>query len=159
VKEPADVRELVAGALAGIRGPTIDGRKLNVKVKEAIPPADCDASLITKVLRQLVDNSLKCSPAGSPVTISADYTGDTIVMEVANAGPGIPDDEKDRIFEKYDRGHALRSRAPGMGLGLASAKCLVEAHGGAIWVTSPGEGGAVFHFSLPAATSNPLVRR
>jgi signal transduction histidine kinase len=95
---------------------------------------------------------MKYSPSGSTVAMSSTLIKDPgmIVLSVADAGPGIPEDEQTRIFERHYRGSHNRSRVPGTGLGLASAKYLVESHGGRIWVTNRPEGGAAFHFSLPA---------
>ena len=69
----------------------------------------------------------------------------------------MSDEERHRIFEKYYRGRAARAGTPGMGLGLASAKAIVQAHGGEIWVTTPPRGGAAFHVSLPATMARNAV--
>jgi signal transduction histidine kinase len=74
-----------------------------------------------------------------------------VVISVADAGPGVPEDELAHIFEKHYRGSCQRSRVPGTGLGLAIAKYLVESQSGRIWAVSRPEGGAAFHFSLPPA--------
>jgi signal transduction histidine kinase len=68
---------------------------------------------------------------------------------VVDRGPGVNEDERERIFEKHYRGRAARRRTTGSGLGLASARSIVRAHGGEIWLTSPRGGGAAFHISLP----------
>ena len=151
-KAPRDVSGLVAGALEPLR-PLLGGRRIGVEIADSLPMADCDAKMIEHVLHLLLDNAMKYSPPGSPIAISASSDHDTprIVVSVADAGPGVPEDEQARIFEKHYRGSRHSSSIPGTGLGLASAKCLVEAHGGEIWVTNRPEGGAVFHFSLPAA--------
>jgi K+-sensing histidine kinase KdpD len=150
-KAPHDPRELVSNALRKM-GPLLGARPVGLQIAESLPMAVCDASMIESVLHLLLDNALKYSPVGSPIGISAelDPDRDMIVFTVSDAGPGVPEDERVRIFEKQYRG-SLQSGVPGTGLGLASARCLVESHGGAIWITDRPGGGAMFHFSLPAA--------
>ncbi|MGP8246876.1 MAG: ATP-binding protein [Bryobacteraceae bacterium] len=151
-KAPQDVRDLVTGALETV-GRRTDGRPIRVEVAGALPMAFCDAAIIQQVLHLLLDNAIKYSPPGSPISIASsrdDATG-MVVVSVADSGPGVPADEQARIFEKHYRGSLHSSSVPGMGLGLASARYLVESHGGAIWVTNRAEGGAAFHFSLPSS--------
>jgi two-component system sensor histidine kinase KdpD len=114
--------------------------------------------MMLRVLKQLLNNALKYSPEDSLLTVSAAFTGAAIVIDVVDRGPGVAEDERDLIFEKYYRGRAGRANLQGTGLGLPAAKCIVQAHGGEIWVTSPPEGGAAFHVSLPAANHGPVTR-
>jgi signal transduction histidine kinase len=102
----------------------------------------------------LVDNATKYSPPGSPISIWAEFTGAELLIHVADSGCGIQKDDQQHIFEKYYRGRT-RGRAPGTGLGLSSAKCIVEAHGGEIWVNSVPGSGSIFHISLPVAMEAP----
>lgn len=141
---PAAVAEL--GALAG-------HRPIQLCVPESLPAAECDKDLVTRVLKQLLDNALKYSPDGSPLKVSAEFTGAAIVIDVVDQGPGVDDEERDRIFERNYRGRAAGPGTPGTGAGLASARSIVHAHGGEIWVTSPPAGGAAFHVSLPATSA------
>jgi two-component system sensor histidine kinase KdpD len=149
-KAPQDVRVLVSGALAPL-GPLLRDRQVGVQIEETLPKADCDAEMTQHVLKLLLDNALKYSPPGTPITISSSVDGGTIDIGVSDAGPGVPEDELARIFEKHYRGSHHSSSVPGTGLGLASARHLVEWQGGAIWVNNRPEGGAAFHFSLPVA--------
>lgn len=149
-KAPQDVRVLVSGALAPL-GPLLCDRLVGVQIEETLPMADCDAEMTQHVLKLLLDNALKYSPPGTPITISSSVDGGTIDIGVSDAGPGVPEDEQARIFEKHYRGSHHSSSVPGTGLGLASARHLVEWQGGAIWVINRPEGGAAFHFSLPVA--------
>jgi two-component system sensor histidine kinase KdpD len=73
----------------------------------------------------------------------------TIVVSVADRGPGVDEDERVRIFDKFFRGRRNRFATQGTGMGLAIAKGIVEAHGGKLWVTSEPGQGSVFSFSLP----------
>ena len=153
-KAPQHIEKLIPAAVEEMSA--LAGRRpIHVSVPESLPPAECDKEMIARVLKQLMGNALKYSPEGSPLTVSAEFTGAAIVIDVADRGPGVDYAERDRIFEKYYRGRAARDGAPGTGLGLASARSIVEAHGGQIWVTSPPAGGAAFHVSLPATNGPP----
>jgi len=151
-KAPQDVGDLVSGAL-GRLGALVGERQIGVEIGESLPRADCDAAMIQHVLSLLLDNAVRYSPPGSPISVSASRDDDSpmIVVTVSDAGPGIPEDERSRIFEKHFQSSHRSSSVAGMGLGLASARHLVEAHGGEIWVTGRETGGAAFHFSLPVA--------
>lgn len=128
----------------------VEDRKIQVDIGKDLPPVCVDAELIEVALRQLVDNALKYSPAGSPVTIAAEFKDGRVVVSVADHGPGIGEPEQGRIFEKFYRAEASRHQIPGAGLGLVIAREIVHAHGGEIWVESqPGEG-SVFQFTLPS---------
>ncbi len=148
-KTPNQVKQVVAGAISSL-GALMADRSLEVQIDESLPSAALDAELIQKVIWQLLDNAVKYSPAGSPIRVSAEFTGAEIVVSVADSGCGIPKPDQERIFEKYYRG-AASSRVAGTGLGLPSAKCIMEAHGGEIWVTSTPGSGSVFRISLPVA--------
>jgi two-component system, OmpR family, sensor histidine kinase KdpD len=149
-KRPNSVKQVVARALEGL-GPLAAGRPIDVAIPESLPAAVFDGELIEKVIRLVLDNALKYSPPGSPIGVSAQFTGAEMVLSVADRGCGIPDGERERIFRKHYRGRAAKQGPPGTGLGLASAKCIMEAHGGEIWVTSSPGAGSVFHMSLPVA--------
>jgi len=145
-----EVTRLVSAALETL-DPLLAGQRIAVAVPESLPPAHCDANMVQHVLGLLLDNALKYSPPASPITVSAASDGDRILISVLDVGPGVPEDERTRIFEKHYRGVHQDPCVPGTGLGLASAKYMVESQGGEIWVTNRPGGGAAFHFSLPAA--------
>lgn len=155
-KEPQNLARLIPAAI-GEMGALAASRQIQLRVPESLPPAECDKDMILKVFKQLLNNALKHSPKGSPLTVSADATGARIVISVADCGPGVPEEEHHQVFEKYYRGRAVGLGVPGTGLGLASAKCIMQAHGGEIWVTSPPAGGAAFHVSLPVASASYTV--
>jgi two-component system sensor histidine kinase KdpD len=147
-KTPSPVKEVVGRAMQGF-GMLLDDRPVEVEISESLPHAVCDAEMIEKVIRQLLDNAIKYSPPGSPIRVSAEFTGAEIVISVADSGRGIPKGDQQRIFEKYYRGRNGGSDVPGTGLGLPSVKCILEAHGGEIWVHSDPGSGSIFRFSLP----------
>lgn len=111
-----------------------------------------DASLLREVMRNLLDNAIQYTPAGGGINVSAARIEGFVVITVADTGIGIPQSDQVRIFERFYRVDAARSReVGGTGLGLAIAKHIVEAHGGQIWVESTIAEGSQFHFSLPVA--------
>jgi two-component system phosphate regulon sensor histidine kinase PhoR len=92
------------------------------------------------------------TPCGGNIEVTAADSADQIVITVSDTGIGIPQAEQSRIFERFYRVDAARSReAGGTGLGLSIARHIVEAHGGRIWVESTVGEGSRFHFSIPAA--------
>lgn len=110
-----------------------------------------DAELLVLALRQLIDNALKYSGHGSPVVCRAERAGDRVMLQVIDRGPGIPERERERIFEKYYRRSAVRSMLPGTGLGLYIAREIARIHGGDLWVEPGSPDGSVFCLALPAS--------
>ena len=147
-KASVSVAALVDQAIAGFTAP-LDPRRVAVEIEEGLPQGEGDAELILRVVRQLVENALKYSPLGSPLSVSARLKNGKIVIGVADRGPGIEDNERFRIFEKFYRGRAHRYGTEGTGMGLAIAKGIVEAHGERIWVESEPGRGSAFYFTLP----------
>jgi two-component system sensor histidine kinase KdpD len=149
-KQPVAVAELIAGALSDLAAP-LKGRPLTMHVPADVPAAEADRDFAAQVVKQFVENALKYSPEGSPLEISAELKGGKIVIGVADRGPGIEENERPRIFDKFYRGRRHRFDTKGTGMGLAIAKGIVEAHGEKIWVESEPGQGAVFYFSLAAS--------
>jgi len=148
------VGELVESVLKKMQ-PHIEERTVQMRVPADLPPVWVDGELIEVALRQMVDNALKYSPASAPVLISAERVDGRVVVLVADHGPGIPEQEQTRIFEKFYRAEASR-QIPGAGLGLVIAREIIQAHGGEIWVESKVGEGSIFRFSLPiSAESSP----
>jgi two-component system, OmpR family, phosphate regulon sensor histidine kinase PhoR len=131
------------------------GRK-DLKVVVHIPPKIqvlCDWEQTRRVLINLVHNAIKWSPDGGAITISASYQDDDVLISVFDNGPGVPDDQRERIFERFYQVDTSRSGSQGgSGLGLAICKHIVEAHGGKIWAAGNSlGGGGRFFFTLLAA--------
>jgi two-component system sensor histidine kinase KdpD len=149
-KQPVEVSDLISYALSDL-ALALHGRPLGLHVPERLPAAEADREFAGQVVKQFVENALKYSPAGSRIDISAEWKGGKIVIGVADQGPGIDENERSRLFEKFFRGRRHRFDTKGTGMGLAIAKGIVEAHGEKIWVESEPGQGAVFYFSLPAS--------
>ena len=125
---------------------------LEVDVPPDLPTVRGDASLLRDVLQNLIDNAIQYTPAGGRIQVSATVGAREVVISVADTGIGIPLADQERIFERFYRVDAARSReAGGTGLGLSIAKHIVEAHGGRLWVESEVGRGSKFFFSVPLA--------
>jgi signal transduction histidine kinase len=111
----------------------------------------CSPGVLTSVLSNLVQNAIKYIGEGDArrVSIRAVDGPDRVLVEVNDTGPGVCPADRDHLFEPYARGRD--AKAPGIGLGLATVKRLVEAHGGQVGMQQPGASGSVFWFALPAA--------
>jgi len=108
-----------------------------------------DRERILQVLRNLLANAARYSPAGTPIELRAKRAGDRVRIKVVDRGPGIDSKDMDRIFEKFFRGQQPGScQAPGAGLGLYLSRQIVRAHGSDLIVRSTPGGGATFAFDL-----------
>ena len=118
------------------------------EVLECLPRVVADPGLVARVLENLVGNAVKFSePGAGPVRVSARVDGAMVELQVCDAGPGIEESLRPRIFERFVVGNRP---GRGTGLGLAFCRLAVEAQGGRIRLEHPGPG-AVFAFSLPVA--------
>jgi signal transduction histidine kinase len=117
-----------------------------------------DRDKINQVLMNLIGNAIKFTPAQGRVTVSALRNGkESIQVSVSDTGPGVPPDEKEKIFDRfYQIAQVGGAKPKGTGLGLAICKALVELHGGKIWVESEINRGSTFSFTLPASAPQRL---
>jgi two-component system, OmpR family, sensor histidine kinase KdpD len=132
------------------------GREVVLRLPEELPLVPIDDVLIERVLVNLLENALRYTPPGTPIELAASAGPAEVLVEVLDRGPGLLAGEETRIFEKFFRGEAAQSRH-GIGLGLAVARSIVEAHGGRIWAENRRGGGAAFRFSLPLKGEPPDV--
>jgi PAS domain S-box-containing protein len=117
-----------------------------------LPRASIDAKRIRQVLDNLIDNATKYSPSGTEIEISAEQSGQELIIGVTDHGPGIPAEELTNIFDRmYRIEQRVYSGADGMGLGLYICQRLVKAHGGRIWAESTAGQGSTIRFTLPVA--------
>jgi len=125
---------------------------LDIEIPPGLPPLLGDGSLLGDVLQNLLDNAIQYTPPGGQIRVSASADSRETVATVSDTGIGIPVIDQERIFERFYRVDAARSReAGGTGLGLSIAKHIVEAHGGRLWVESVVGEGSKFSFSIPLA--------
>ena len=152
--EPVPLAEACQSALQALL-PRIQRRRVNVRlaVPAELPPVRADAPALTRVLRHLLGNAVKFSPPDGLVQILAERRGDHIRVAVQDQGPGIPPEERQRIFTLFYQsdGSATR-RAGGMGLGLALVRKLLAAHGTQIELETEVGRGSAFAFELPIAS-------
>jgi two-component system sensor histidine kinase KdpD len=118
------------------------------RVPAGLPLVQYDAVLIERVLANLLENAGKYTAPGSTVTIAAAPHDEWMQVTVSDDGPGLPPGQEEAVFEKFMRGER-ESAKPGVGLGLAICRAIVEAHGGAIRAANQPGGGAAFVFTLP----------
>jgi two-component system sensor histidine kinase KdpD len=125
-----------------------EGRPVALELEPGLPQVEADGELIELAVRQLLDNALRYSPAGSAVMVRAWHEGDLIVVSVSDHGPGIPAGEQSRIFENFYRGSNVGVQS-GTGMGLAIAREIARAHGGDLWLEHSSPEGSEFRLSLP----------
>ncbi len=143
-----DLDDLIDTALETI--PAGNRKRVRLSVPAVMPPIFVDFEQWVRVLRNLIENALVYSPADSEVRVAAADVGGSTEIWIEDCGPGVPPEERERIFEKFYRGKRMTGLAPsGTGLGLAIAREIVTAHGGTIGVTAAAAGGARFEIALP----------
>ena len=126
------------------------GLTLSLQLPGRLPDVAGDSRRLQEVLQNLLDNAIQYTLPGGKIVLSAEAKNDEVIFTVADTGIGIPRSDQPRIFERFYRVDAARSReAGGTGLGLSIAKHLIEVHGGRIWVESEVGEGSQFHFSIP----------
>jgi two-component system sensor histidine kinase KdpD len=124
------LEEVVGSALAAC-APSLQGRPIHVRLADDLPLLSLDAVLFERVLVNLLENAAKYTPAGSAIDIEAVATSDLVTIHVDDHGPGLPPGREDTLFDKFERG-AKESATPGVGLGLAISRAIVQAHQGRI---------------------------
>jgi two-component system sensor histidine kinase KdpD len=146
-KEPYPIRE-VARAVVERLVPLTTQHHVSLDMADNLPPVPLDYMAIDQVFSNLLENAVKYTPPQTAIRIAAHIHADELQVSVSDQGPGIPVDERPRIFDKFYR--LERRHAPhGSGLGLVVCKGLIEAHGGRIWIEDTPGGGVTFIFTLP----------
>ena len=136
--------ELIGQALDDL----VDADRVVVTAPSELPAVRVDAAQIQRALVNVLENALRVSPPGETVSVRLTSTRKEILIRVTDHGPGIPETERERIFEPFHR-VAGRPDEPGAGLGLAIARGFTEANGGRMWLESRGGQGASFVMALP----------
>jgi two-component system phosphate regulon sensor histidine kinase PhoR len=152
--EPFQINDLIRRAIEDLR-PLSDARKQQIvyDAPETSVLITGDPNRLNSVMANLLSNAIKFSPEGGKIEVTMRWDDDEVIVNVADDGPGIPEDEIPRIFEHLFRGRITvqdpNNPIDGTGLGLALAKTIIEQHGGRIWVKSKEDQGSIFSFCLP----------
>jgi len=144
--EPGRLQTVVRLALRSLGDPV--GTGCRITIPSDLPLVPMDSVLLAHAVRNMIDNAARHSPAGSVIEVDAARSTREVVLSVADRGPGIPEADLEHVFEKFYQVAADAGRG-GMGLGLAIAKGIVEAHGGRIWAERREGGGTVVRLALP----------
>lgn len=148
--EPCQVSEIIPEILKGYRLQAQEKDiALKVEVAAGLPTIAGHPVRLGQAVANLIGNAIKYTPAGGEVTVSAQVSGQRLVVQVSDTGPGIPPAKQAGLFGKFYKVSAKETRdLEGHGLGLAIVKSVVEAHGGRVWVKSKVGRGSTFGFSL-----------
>ncbi len=148
------LEEIVGSALRSLQHALVN-HEVKVSLNPSLPLIYVDSVLIERVLCNLIENATKYTPPGSQIRIGAETRDRELRVTVTDNGPGLPPDMIETVFDKFTRGQK-ESATPGVGLGLAICKAIVQAHRGRIWAENPDEGGARFTFTLPLLDAPPV---
>jgi two-component system sensor histidine kinase KdpD len=149
------LEEMVGSAVAELRR-RVKSHEIVVQVPRDLPFIRCDSVLIGRVIINLLENAVKYSPPGSRVRLAAGLQGEGIEVTVSDEGDGIPEAQREKVFEPF---HRLHAGIPGGGIGLTICRSIVEAHGGRIWIDASEARGASVHFTLPVSAEAPSLAR
>jgi len=153
-KQWQPLEEVVGSALAQCAG-LLKGRPIQVTLAPDLPLLHLDAVLIERVLVNVLENAAKYTPPGSAIELHGECHEDTVQLHIDDHGPGLPRGREDAIFEKFERGRK-ESATPGVGLGLAICRAIMQAHDGTIQGTTREGGGARFTLGWPRGEP-PLI--
>ena len=148
-KELYDLQDLLGSCLASLES-RLTGRKTRIQIPPDLPLIPMDSVLMAQVLVNLMENALKYSPPDGIIEVTGRRGENCVKIEVADQGPGVPQEHLGRIFNKFFR-FKRTEEVGGTGLGLAISKGIVEAHEGMIWAENRPEGGFKIVFTLPFA--------
>jgi len=155
-KRPEPLDEVVEAALSRLRG-RLGDRAIRSHVPEEIPMVPVDAMLIQQVLVNLLENALRYTSQGTAIEIEASRSSNQVVLEVRDRGPGIREEEADRLFERFYRGEGQSAHDGGVGLGLTICRAIVRAHDGKIELLNRDGGGAVARMILPLSPGDAVL--
>jgi two-component system sensor histidine kinase KdpD len=144
---PVGLDEIVAMALDDLEP---SGRDIGVEIPETLPAVRADPAILERVVVNLTENALRYAPAGKPPLLTASALGDRVELRVVDRGPGIPEEDRERVFVPFQR-LGDTDNTTGVGLGLALARGLTEAMGGTLTAEDTPGGGLTMTVSLPAA--------
>jgi two-component system sensor histidine kinase KdpD len=144
-KIPTDLRELIE-AVVGRLQPQLNDHQIRLMIRDDLLSVPMDVVQVDQAVTNLLENAAKFSPPGSPITVQGARWQEYVEVRVSDRGPGIPYEDRERVFEPFVR---RNGHQPGAGLGLSIVRAIVAAHGGEVRIeTAPG-GGACVIFTLP----------
>jgi two-component system, NtrC family, sensor histidine kinase KinB len=148
-KKPVELRVLLGDSAQLVQPLAAEmNHRLQFEMEDDMPLAMMDGDMIMRVVINLMENSIKYTPEGGTIKLSAQIKDDKVRISVRDSGPGIPHDMQRQVFDKFSR-VKYKDAPKGVGLGLAFCRLAIEAHGGRIWVESEPGDGAEFVFTLP----------
>ena len=150
------VDDLLGVSLRAASG-VLRGRRVEIDAPgDALLAGTFDFTQTLRVVVNLLDNAAKYSPPDTPIDVRARQHGDRLVIDVMDRGPGVPEDERDKIFEPFYRPPGVPPDIRGHGLGLSIARGLAQAQGGSVRFAPRAGGGSIFSLELPAADTHSI---
>ena len=147
-RDPVDLSEVVAGAVDAARAVAPD-RPIELETAGEVIVGG-DRGRLRQIADNLLSNAIRHTPAGAPVRVSVTEAAGTAVLEVSDEGPGVPEEDRGRVFERFYRADSGRSRdTGGSGLGLSIVAAVAQAHGGRVTLDAAPQGGARFRVEIP----------
>jgi len=147
---PASLDEVLTDALRRLEH-RLAGRSVEVNAQRGLPMVDLDVRLFEQAVLNVLDNALRYSPPGSPLTIETQQLEGQVQIRIADAGVGVAAADRELVFEKFRRGSNAPRSDGGVGLGLTICRAILRAHGGEITMASAVSGGALVTLSLPTS--------
>jgi len=152
------VSESLESCLSMVRERAVKQRiLLSLEVDPQVGLLDADRLRFRQVVLNLLSNAVKFTPDGGRVDVRASIRDQDLVVEVTDTGPGVPAEDRQRIFDAFQQGARLPRQTEGTGLGLTLSKRILELHDGRIWVESEAGNGSTFGFALPAGSAEPAL--
>ena len=152
------VRESLEYCLSMVRERALKQRiSLSLEVDPQVSMLDADRLRFRQVVLNMLSNAVKFTPEGGRVGVRVSIRGQDLVVEVTDTGPGVPAEDRQRIFDAFQQGARHPEQTEGTGLGLTLSKRILELHGGRIWVESEAGQGSTFGIALPVGSSEPAL--
>jgi signal transduction histidine kinase len=155
--EPFDISAMLRGVCERAKG-TVGDRQLRTEIEDD-QLANGDGILIRRIVSQLLGNAAAHTPEGTTITASCHRRGGEVVVEIADDGPGIAEEDLPFLGERFFRAGDVNARPKGLGLGLALALGILDLHGSTLTIENGADGGARFSFSLPSVSDPSLSPR
>lgn len=153
-RTPEAIEEIVSAAVERVNA-RLGKQPVRLELARDLPLVLAEPLLLEQVLTNLLENARRHAGPDAKVCVRAQAGRDELIVSVEDDGPGIPADERDKVFERFYRGRHAASRDGGVGLGLTICRAIVRAHGGRIAVLPRAGGGTAVEFSVPLSTAEP----